>query len=66
VKYYGILHGIPVLAVVPAWTSQECSGCHRIVKKCLSVRTHICPGCGLVLDRDYNAALNILITALAL
>ena len=66
VKYYGILHDIPVLAVGPAWTSQECSGCHRIVKKSLSVRTHICPGCGLVLDRDHNAALNILIKALAL
>jgi Putative transposase DNA-binding domain len=30
------------------------------------MRTHICPGCGLILDRDYNAALNILITALEL
>ena len=66
VKYYGLLQDIPVLAVEPAFTSQECSGCHRIVKKSLSVRTHICPGCGLVLDRDHNAALNILIKALAL
>jgi putative transposase len=30
------------------------------------MRTHICPGCGLILDRDYNAALNILIKALGL
>lgn len=66
VKSYGILHGIPVLAVEPAFTSQECSRCHRMVKKSLSVRTHICPGCGLVLDRDHNAALNILSKALAL
>lgn len=66
VKYYGTLHDIPVLAVEPAFTSQACSGCHRIVKKSLSVRTHMCPGCGLVLDRDHNAALNILIKALAL
>jgi putative transposase len=66
VKYYGILHDIPVLAVEPAFTSQECSRCHRIVKKSLSVRTHICPGCGLILDRDHNAARNILITAFAL
>ena len=28
------------------------------------MRTHICPSCGLVLDRDYNAALNILQAAL--
>ena len=60
------VHGIPALAVEPAFTSQECSGCGRIVKKSLSMRTHICPGCGLVLDRDHNAALNILLTALAL
>ena len=30
------------------------------------MRTHICPGCGLILDRDYNAALNILRKALEL
>src|SRR5436853_291628 len=66
VKYYGIVHGIPVLAVEPAWTSQECSRCHRVVKKSLSMRTHVCLGCGLVLDRDHNAALNILIKALTL
>jgi putative transposase len=29
------------------------------VAKSLSVRTHVCPCCGLVLDRDENAALNI-------
>jgi putative transposase len=29
------------------------------VAKSLSVRTHVCPSCGLVLDRDLNAALNI-------
>ncbi|GFP19417.1 putative transposase [Candidatus Hakubella thermalkaliphila] len=41
-------------------TSQRCSGCGEIVKKSLAVRTHNCPHCGLVLDRDQNAALNIL------
>jgi putative transposase len=66
VKHYGVLHAIPVLAVEPHFTSQECSNCKRIVKKSLSMRTHICPGCGLNLDRDYNAALNILIKALEL
>ena len=66
VKYYGAAHGVPVLAVEPAWTSQQCSGCGSMVKKALSTRTHVCPSCGLVLDRDHNAALNILLKALAL
>ncbi len=41
-------------------TSQNCSGCGNSVMKGLSVRTHSCPFCGLVLDRDHNAAINIL------
>jgi putative transposase len=49
-----------VVAVPPAFTSQDCSGCGERVPKSLSVRTHACPSCGLVLDRDENAALNIL------
>jgi putative transposase len=52
--------GRRVLAVPPAFTSQDCSGCGERVRKSLSVRTHVCPHCGLVLDRDENAALNIL------
>jgi putative transposase len=63
-KYYGAMHSIPVIAVPPQYTSQECSGCGTIVKKTLSVRTHICTGCGVVLDRDHNAARNILHKAL--
>ncbi len=43
-------------AVSPAYTSQHCSGCGERVKKSLSVRTHIFPSCGLILDRDANAA----------
>ena len=52
--------GRSVVAVPPAYTSQDCSGCGERVLKSLSVRTHVCPRCGLVLDRDENAALNIL------
>lgn len=63
-EYYGTVHDIPVLVVEPAFTSQDCSGCGARVKKSLSVRTHVCPGCGLVLDRDHNAARNILAKAL--
>ncbi len=53
--------GRRVVAVPPAYTSQDCSGCGRRVRKSLSVRTHVCPNpdCGLVLDRDENAARNI-------
>jgi putative transposase len=51
--------GRQVIAVNPAYTSQQCSGCDALVRKSLSVRTHVCPACGLVLDRDENAARNI-------
>jgi len=44
----------------PAYTSQTCSGCGRIAKKSLSERQHDCQMCGLSLDRDTNAAINIL------
>jgi putative transposase len=50
-----------VMAFVdPRGTSQICSGCGGRVEKSLSVRVHRCPECGLVLDRDVNAARNIL------
>jgi putative transposase len=52
--------GKRVEAVPPAYTSQDCSGCGERVRKSLSVRTHVCPTCGLILDRDENAAVNIL------
>ncbi len=51
--------GREFVAVDPRGTSQECSGCGATVRKDLSVRIHSCPGCGLVLDRDENAARNI-------
>jgi putative transposase len=46
--------------VSPRGTSQTCSGCGAYVGKDLSVRVHRCPGCGLTIDRDVNAARNIL------
>ena len=42
-------------------TTQMCSGCGETVPKDLSQRIRVCPHCGLVLDRDHNAALNILV-----
>lgn len=58
--YKAIEAGIEIARVPAHNTSQACSGCGSIVKKELSQRTHICPDCGLVLDRDVNAAKNIL------
>ena len=64
-KSYATVHGTEVIAVPPHYTTQNCSGCGTKVQKSLSVRTHICPKCGLVMDRDQNAAHNILHKALS-
>ncbi len=55
--------GHQVIRVNPRFTSQKCSKCGEIVQKSLSVRTHMCPFCGYVADRDVNAAQNILCKA---
>jgi putative transposase len=52
--------GRQLVAVPPHYTSQQCSTCGAHVEKALSVRTHTCPWCGYVDDRDVNAARNIL------
>jgi putative transposase len=59
-EYFGKVFGKATVAVPPQYTSQDCSTCGNAVKKALSQRTHQCPHCGTVLDRDHNAALNIL------
>ena len=58
-QYFGTVYGKIVVAVAPQYTSQDCSSCGNRVLKSLSVRTHVC-SCGAVLDRDCNAAKNIL------
>ena len=58
-EYFGKVYGKITIAVIPNGTSQECSQCGTVVKKGLSTRTHTCR-CGCVLDRDHNAARNIL------
>src|SRR5262249_50754371 len=58
--YNAACSGKQGVLVDPAYTSQDCSGCGERVKKSLSVRPHVCPSCGLVLDRDENAARNML------
>ncbi len=49
-----------VVEVDPAYTSQDCHQCGNRAKKKLSERWHHCPICGASLDRDTNAAINIL------
>lgn len=53
-----------VILVEPRGTSQECSGCGNTVIKDSGERVHRCPSCGLVLERNVNAARNILATGL--
>lgn len=50
--------GKHLVAVDPRGTTQKCSGCGNTVRRGLGDRTHAC-GCGLVLGRDHNAAINI-------
>ncbi len=56
--------GVRVVKVSPYSTSQDCSGCGVKVPKTLSIRLHECHKCGLQMDRDENAARNILDRAL--
>jgi putative transposase len=58
-EYFALKFKIEVIAVPPHYTSQKCSSCGNVVKKTLSTRTHACK-CGCVLQRDVNAAINIL------
>lgn len=46
--------------VAPHHTSVNCSCCGTAIPKTLATRIHRCDVCGLVLDRDHNAAINIL------
>ena len=64
IEYFGKVFEKVTVAVNPQYTSQECSSCGEIVKKTLSTRTHACQ-CGCVMDRDFNAARNILSRGLA-
>ncbi|MEG5035076.1 transposase [Microcoleus sp. AT3-D2] len=59
-EYFGKVFGVVTVAVPPHYTSANCSNCTELVKKSLSQRTHRCPHCGHMQDRDWNAAINIL------
>jgi putative transposase len=58
--FKAVYAGRSVIAVPPAFTSQACSGCGRVMWKGFSVRWHHCPyeDCGTSLHRDHNAAKN--------
>lgn len=56
--------GVHFVKVSPYNTTQDCSQCGTSVPKTLSIRTHECHKCGLSMDRDENAAVNILLKGL--
>jgi putative transposase len=58
--YKAVWAGRQFVAVNPAYTSQDCSSCGHRQLLSLSDRIYTCPCCGVVLDRDFNASLNIL------
>ncbi|MGL5871577.1 MAG: RNA-guided endonuclease InsQ/TnpB family protein [Xenococcaceae cyanobacterium] len=62
--YFAYKYGKLAIAVPPHNTSQNCSNCGQKVRSALSTRTHVCPHCGFVADRDVNAGINILQLAL--
>ena len=61
IEYKAKLVGIDVILVSEAYTSQKCSSCGIIDKKNRRSRgLYHCRSCGLHLNADHNAALNIL------
>jgi putative transposase len=60
VEYFGKVFGVATVALPPHYTCANCSACGETVKKSLSTRTHRCPKCGHIQDRDHNVARNIL------
>jgi len=59
-RYKAEKAGAQLIEVDPKNSSQDCSGCGNRVRKGLDERRHDCPQCGLAIDRDLNAARNIL------
>ena len=55
-----IEQGISLVKVSPAYTSQTCSRCKSIDKASRNGENYHCNTCGLLIDADYNAAINIL------
>ncbi len=65
-QYFAKIRGTICISVLPQYTTIDCSNCGAKVEKTLSTRTHKCVHCSTVLDRDENAARNILAKGLKL
>ena len=59
-SYKAASAGLKVIEVDARNTSRECSRCSAINEVALSERTYFCRACGIRMDRDINAAINIL------
>ncbi len=66
-EYKAAWHGVHLVTVDRFYpSSQTCSGCGWVHEELtLADRTFICKECGLVLDRDFNAAINVKIVAVS-
>ncbi|AAK42303.1 Second ORF in transposon ISC1316 [Saccharolobus solfataricus P2] len=63
-KYQLEKYGKKLILVNPAYTSKTCARCGYVKNDLsLSDRVFVCPNCGWIADRDYNASLNILKSA---
>jgi len=60
IEYKAEEAGAQISKVNPSYTSINCSDCGFPVYKDIHTRTHLCPNCGLLIDRDHNSAINIL------
>ena len=56
-NYKAVIAGVPVVFLPPAYTSKTCSRCHHLGER--NGKSFKCKNCGLEIDADINAALNI-------
>lgn len=64
IEYKAALAGVPVIKVNPAWTSKTCPVCGARRRDRVG-QDFVCLACDWEMDRQHNAGLNILKTALA-
>ncbi|WP_457612795.1 transposase [Methanocaldococcus sp.] len=59
IKYKAKLEGVPVVDVSPRNTSKTCSRCGYVNRRLKNDRIFVCPKCGLKIDRDLDASINL-------
>jgi len=64
IVYKAAVAGVPVIKVNPAWTSKTCPACGALRRDRVG-KDFVCLVCDWEMDRQHNAALNILKSALA-